>query len=67
MLLHTVPDRLAGRMMALLRGADEIVIRDVESRKHIAEALGVTIGELDRRNALGIGRLQHLDAVLIGT
>ena len=33
---------------------------------HVAEALRVAVGELDRRNAFGIGRLQHLDAVLVG-
>ena len=52
--------------MPLLAGADEIVVGAVERGDHVAEARRVAVGELCRRDALLLRRLQHLDAVLVG-
>ena len=64
--LHAPPDLLAGKVVPLLGGADEVVLRDVERRRHVAKALRVAVGELDRRQPLGDRRLLHLEAVLVG-
>ncbi len=63
---HPAPDRLAGSVVALLGGADEVVVGDIEHRRHVAEALGIAVGQFARRHAGSSGGLHHLDAVLVG-
>ena len=52
--------------MALLGGADEVVVRAVEPLHHGLEARHVARDQLPRRELLLRRRLQHLDAVLVG-
>ena len=52
--------------MPRLGGADEIVVRAVERRRHLLESARVAVGELARREALARRRLLHLEAVLVG-
>jgi hypothetical protein len=51
--------------MALLRGADEIVIGAAERLDHLLEERRVAVGKRARRQALTRRRLLHLDAVLV--
>src|SRR5690349_6929958 len=54
-------------MMAFFRGADELVVRAVESLDHGLEARHIAFDQLlGRKLLLGRG-LQHLDAMLVGT
>src|SRR6266571_581890 len=54
-------------MVALLGGADEIVVRAVHALGQGLEPRHGALRELLRRDVLLRGRLQHLDAVLVGT
>ena len=65
-LVHAPPDLFAGAVVARLGGADEVVVRQAEQPGHLAEALGVAVGQLARRQALLGGRLLHLQPVLVG-
>ncbi len=65
-LLHALPDRRRGAVMARLGGAYEVVVGAVEPLHHGPEKLHVAIGELPRSEALAARGLQHLDAVLVG-
>ena len=53
-------------MVALLGGADEIVVRAVQPLDHGLEARRVALDQLLRRHAFPVRGLQHLDAVLVG-
>ena len=55
-----------GAVVARLGGADEVVVGEVQRRGHLAEALGVAVGERARRQALLGRRLLHLQPVLVG-
>ena len=61
-----LPDRLAGLVVARLGGADEIVVGGAERLGHRAEDRRVAVGKLLRRDAFLLGRLLHLQAVLVG-
>ena len=52
--------------MARLGGADELIVRAVEQRRHLLEARGVAVDQLLRRDAFLRGGLRDLDAVLVG-
>ena len=52
--------------MALLGGADVVVVRAVEPLDHGLEARDVAVDELARREPFPGRGLQHLDAVLVG-
>src|SRR6266581_4436482 len=54
-------------MVALLGGADEVIVRAVHALGQGLEPRHRALGELLRRDVLLRGRLQHLDAVLVGT
>ncbi len=52
--------------MALLGGADVVVVRALEPLHHGLEARDVAVGELAGLEPLASRRLVHLDAVLVG-
>ena len=52
--------------MAFFGGADEIVIGDVELTGQFLELGSISIRQFTRRDVLRSGRLDHLDAVLVG-
>ena len=52
--------------MAGLGGADEVVVGDVEQLPGLAEPLAGAVGVLPGRDAVGLGRPLHLEAVLVG-
>ena len=52
--------------MALLGGADEVVVGEAERLGHGAEAGRVAVGQRARAEALLDRRLLHLEAVLVG-
>jgi hypothetical protein len=54
-------------MMALFRRADEIIIRRIERLRHAPELCSVAVSQFARRDSFLLGRLQHLDAVLVRT
>ena len=58
---------LYAHAVAWLSGADEVVVGDVESLPRLFEQGGDLVGELLWRNALGVGRLLNLQAVLVGS
>ena len=51
--------------MARLARGDEVIVGAVEHIHHVAEFWGIAICQLGRGDALGAGRLKHLDAVLV--
>jgi hypothetical protein len=53
--------------VARVGGPDEEVVRDAEPRPQRAEALGIAIGELLRRDALALGDVRDGLAVLVGS
>ncbi len=65
-LLHALPDRLRRAMVALFRGADEVIVRTVQPFDHGLEARHVARHQIGRRDAFARRGLQHLDAVLVG-
>ena len=52
--------------MAVLGGADELVVRQVEPLHHRLEARHVALDQFARREILLAGGLLHLDAVFVG-
>ena len=65
--VHPVPD-LDGRLDVVgVGGADEAVERDAELLLHRLEGVGVAPGEVGGRDALGGGRLGHLEPVHVGS
>ncbi len=52
--------------MARLRGADEVVVGAVEHVFHLPEHGGVAVGQRLHGDAFLVGRLLHLEAVLVG-
>ncbi|MNT79818.1 hypothetical protein D3C72_2191970 [compost metagenome] len=52
-------------MVALLSGADEIVVRRIQHLAHGAEFVGIALGEILDRDAFGPRRLLHLLAMLV--
>ena len=65
-LLHPPPDFLRRAVMALLGGADEVVVRAVQPLGHGLEARHVAVEQLPRRDALLRRGLLDLLAVLVG-
>jgi hypothetical protein len=52
-------------MVALFRRADEIIIRRIERLCHAPKLGSVAISQLAWGDSFLLGRLQHLDAVLV--
>ncbi len=65
-LLHAPPQLGARLVVSLLGRADEIIVREAEHLRHLDEARRIAIGERARRDPVPIGRLLHLEAVLVG-
>ncbi len=65
-LLHAPPDLLRRAMVARLGGADEIVVGAAEGGDHLLEQRRIAVGQLARLQPFALGRLLHLDAVLVG-
>ena len=57
---------LHANLVLLVGGADEEVVGDVERGRHLAEARGVAVGELLRRDALRVRRVGDRLPVLVG-
>src|SRR6478609_5942970 len=64
--LHPLPDADRRAMMALLGGADEVIVGAVEPLHHLLEKRHVALHQLPRRELFLRRGLQHLDAVLVG-
>ena len=64
--VHPLPDLLGRLEVVGIGGADEPVEGDVELLLQPLEHVGVAPGQLGGRNALGGGRLGHLQSVLVG-
>ena len=60
------PQRLDGALVALLGGADEVVLAVAHDAREVAEALRDLVGEGLRIDALVARRLLDLLAVLVG-
>ena len=65
-LLHAPPDRFRRPVVALLGGADEVVVRAIEPLHHGLEQRHVAVEQLPRRQAFACRGLLHLLAVLVG-
>ena len=65
-LLHRLPDRLRGAVVALFGGVDEVVVRAVEPLHHGLEGRHVAVAQRPRAQALARRGLLHLLAVLVG-
>ena len=65
-LLHPLPDRLRRAVVALLRGADEVVVRALQALHHGLEPRHVALHQLARGDALARRGLLHLLTVLVG-
>src|SRR5216684_7530673 len=63
--LQLLPQRLHPADVALLGGADEIVIADVEEARHVAPRRGDAVAEFLRRQPEGLRRALDLLAVLV--
>ena len=63
--VHGLHDLLDARDVRGVGGADEEVVRDIDRRHQRLEALGVSVGELLRRDPLTLGRLRDRLAVLV--
>jgi hypothetical protein len=66
-LLHPLPQLLRGAEVARLGGPDEIVVRNIEQRRQVAELLRHPVGKGRRRHAGLSGRALDFLAVLVGT
>src|SRR3954452_2321914 len=58
-------ERLHSRAMQGIGGADELIVRDAEATPHRGEVAGERVHEKLWRDALRVGRLLHLLAVLV--
>src|SRR6516165_10883738 len=65
--LHALPDSDRGAMVALLGGSNELVIRAVQPLDHGLEARHIALHQFAWGKLLLCSRLQHLDAMLIGS
>ncbi len=64
-LLHALPEVLHGVVLALLGGADEVVVRDLELAPEVLEERGLGVAPLLRGHAMGGCGLRNLLAVLV--
>ena len=64
-LLHPLDHRLDPFDVALVGGANEKVVRRIDLRHHVAEALGAAVDQLLRREALFLGRLGGDEFIVI--
>jgi hypothetical protein len=64
-LLQGDPQRLNGALMALLGGANVVVIGNVERSIHLAKTRRIPVGQFERRQAFLDGGLLHLQTMLI--
>ena len=64
---HPAPDRLRRLVMIRVGGSDEPVEGDVELALQRLEHVGITPGQLRRRDSRRRRRLRHLQAVFVGT
>jgi len=52
--------------VALLARTNKVIVRAIEHANHLLEFRRVAIGKFGRCDALRLGRLEHLDPVLVG-
>jgi hypothetical protein len=64
-LRHRLPDGLAGALVPRFGGANELIVRGAQRLHHGPKDRRVAVGKLDRGQALLLGGLLHLKAVLV--